>query len=290
MMKKILFSFLWISSSVYSYDNHDTIRITEKEHLKDMALIVQQHLTAEALYLNVLSLDSIPFETGKLKFLNRIEVCCNNIRRLPHFFSDFTHLEVINLGNNLKLDLKSSFMLLSKCYGLKEIQLYSSDIKIVPDEISLLTSIVKLNLSNNIIKVLPEGMSKLSNLEELNISSNPINIYSILSTIKLLPRLKKLNIYNCKLTVIPDSLESLGNLEELILTGNKIKSLPESISYLSKLKTLIIADNQIEDIPLSIIKLKELKVLLLGGYKIDENKLNYIKKKMPWCNIIGNKI
>ncbi len=121
-----------------------------------------------------------------------------------------------------------------------ELDLSSSMLTNIVDEIVNLTNLRRFYLYDNSIATLPDSIGDLSALEELDASHN-------------------------RLVSIPITIGKLENLLELILSTNSLTSIPEEIGHIRKLEMLCIADNELADIPVSIGELASLRILKLCG-------------------------
>jgi Leucine-rich repeat (LRR) protein len=142
----------------------------------------------------------------------------------------------------------------------------------LPDEITQLRQIIKLQLNDNNLTIgnntdsLPVGLSQLENLEVLNLSSNlfggPLNV-----EIGQLSKLKILNLsINYFTGKIPTSFGNLKNVTKILLNQNAISgSLPSNIGSMENLEELILSQNKITgSIPVSIGNLSKLKILSIS--------------------------
>jgi hypothetical protein len=71
--------------------------------------------------------------------------------------------------------------------------------KKIPDELTELKSLKKLNISGLNIRTLPENFTELKNLEYLNLSMNKLDLKNELSKLRSLPNLKVLSISGNKI-------------------------------------------------------------------------------------------
>ncbi len=106
-----------------------------------------------------------------------------------------------------------------------------------PEEITMLTSLKKLNFAWNFLKKLPKSICNLKSLKELDLIGN-------------------------KLTSLPKEIGKLSCLEELDLSINELTSIPNTLGELTSLKTLNLIHNKIITLP------ENLKDLELRGLKI----------------------
>lgn len=149
----------------------------------------------------------------------------------------------------------------------------------MPDNITNLTEIVRLNLNDNRLTIgnttdsLPNGWSKMQKLEVLNLSSNilggPVNAeLGTLSSLRILNL--SLNFFSKKL---PSALGNLPNIRQILLNQNEITgSIPASFGQMTTLEELILSQNQLSgSLPDQIGNLSALRVLSITQNQIDGN-------------------
>ena len=96
-------------------------------------------------------------------------------------------------------------ILLINFFNLTKIDLYSHQIKEIPESIGQLVNLQELLLSYNQIKEIPASIGQLNNLQKLELSNNQIK-------------------------EIPELIRQLVNLQQLCLNNNQIKEIPKSIA------------------------------------------------------------
>lgn len=122
-------------------------------------------------------------------------------------------------------------------HGWNKLDLSNCGLKEIPRIIftdCLDVSIVDLSTSNfclpeerNQIKVIPEDISKLKKLTRLNLSNNDIS--EINDSFGQLQNLRHLNLSNNKIKFLPPQVANLPKLEDLLLEGNPFDLLPPEI-------------------------------------------------------------
>ena len=157
---------------------------------------------------------------------------------------------------------------------LRKLDLKINRIGVLPTSIGSLSSLKYLDLSNNVIKRLPESIGYLNLLEFLYLRYN--NLINIPTSIGLLKNLKTLDLRHNKLTSLPDTISNLHSLEVLDLHGNQIIELSNSLKHLSYLKKLELGLNNLKYLPDWIKNLRSLKILGLGGNKLLFNLPDWI--------------
>ncbi|QNM85624.1 leucine-rich repeat domain-containing protein [Polaribacter pectinis] len=130
--------------------------------------------------------------------------------------------------------------------------------------------IVRLDISSSNLKSLPQELFLFENLEELDISNNKFeDTEQLILDLKKLPNLKLLAFRYSKLKKLPENIGILNNLEGISLDGNILRS-AESIGELNNLKYLSFRRNKkLKELPSSINKLKCLQLLDVSGSGIE---------------------
>lgn len=196
------------------------------------------HLTQlSSLYITRNDIPRIPAEIAKLKHLRALHAdnnpFCNNA--LPPELGQLELLEILDLGAD-RGDL--SFIVeipekLSNLSNLIKLNLKNNELVNVPSFFGKLCSLEELNLSCNEIRSLPEEMIQLQNLEILDVSFNSLE--EIPNSLLGISSLLQLSLEVNNLTHLPDELFRLINLRHLILFGNEsLNGLPEGITRLSR--------------------------------------------------------
>jgi hypothetical protein len=136
----------------------------------------------------------------------------------------------------------------------------------IPDNISVLTGLVTLNVSKNIIDRLPMSLIKLKQLTELNASDCPIlNLEQF--PFNEIKGLRILNFNSCKLEIFSSHVGELHQLEVLDLGVNRLKKIPRQIGHIgNSLGKLLLNENMLVDLPGEIGMLDpSLKLELVGN-------------------------
>ena len=172
----------------------------------------------------------------------------------------------------------SSYEQLANCLRLHlqtwdeqdELDLESSNIISLPDELMQLTSLQTLNLYNNQLTSIPDNLGYwLTNLLHLLLNCN--HLTSIPDSLGHLDRLETLDLCGNRLTTVPDSLGQLNSLETLDLIGNQLTYVPDSLGQLTNLRYLKLDGNQLASVPDSLGQLKNLRELSLN-----DNRLTFV--------------
>ena len=169
---------------------------------------------------------SLPYESGQPY------TCFND--------GDINFLTDLNQMNSLGYDSPISLGTQTWNYGKLKVfvatytpngaGISSTQIEILPDNISNLTEIITLYLEWNHLTNLPNSFTELATLKNLYISNNKIE--SLNSDFGNLTELKILDAGYNYISEIPDSFLELENLEYLWLFNNDITYIPEGICSL----------------------------------------------------------
>ena len=158
---------------------------------------------------------------------------------------------------------------------LKKLDLKINRLTTIPPSIQSLSLLSYLDLSYNKIKYLPKSIGSLISLKGFYLRHN--NLENIPNSIGSLKSLKILDLRKNKLKNIPISIGNLSKLEVLDLHGNQLIELPDSIGELSSLKVIDLGLNYLRILPKNMKLLSSLEVLELGGNK-------YLKQLPNWIN------
>ena len=107
--------------------------------------------------------------------------------------------------------------------------------------ITQLKKLIELNISFNKLTTIPDAISEMVELERLNLRCNQLTVLS--PAIKQLRKLKWLDISHNKLSAIPDAIGEIVGLEELDLSYNQLTVLGPAIKQLKKLQLLFVNGN-----------------------------------------------
>lgn len=159
-------------------------------------------------------------------------------------------LEVLKLKNNKIKYIGPEILSLGR---LKDLDLSTNNITRLPDELGLLTQLVKLNLSALQVKCVPDSR-KSSFIKVMNKDF-------IVGNLKLLEELELQD--NRSITYLPDTCIYLSALKKLNLRNTQIMHLNEDlIANLSNLVDFCIRDNpQIGHLPSTVLNLLSTLIL-----------------------------
>ena len=121
-------------------------------------------------------------------------------------------IDFVNLGN-VKIKGETFFEHLEYILSLKMLYLPFKGIKVIPDNIGLLSSLESLSLNNNNIKELPFSIGKLNNLKLLQLSKN--KLINLPISISRLINLKKMTLEHNNI-----SIEESNNIQMLLPNCN----------------------------------------------------------------------
>ncbi|KAJ8944880.1 hypothetical protein NQ318_020936 [Aromia moschata] len=173
------------------------------------------------------NLTDLPQEIGSLTKLTKLYINHNKINNLPKEFYKLTELKYLFLHNNclnsLSKDVADLVMLeklevpLEFCENmihLKILELRDNQISIIPNELTNLAHLIKLDLTNNSITELtciPKCIYGMVGVEILLLNDNSINEIDI-EELQNLKRLATLNLSNNNIHHVPPQL---GNITQL---------------------------------------------------------------------------
>jgi Leucine-rich repeat (LRR) protein len=214
------------------------------------------------------SLESLSFQHLGLKFLPE-EIC------------DLKNIESLSLGYNHFTEIPS---FLGKMKNLKYLALLYNQLTDLPEGLSGLTTLENLSLMyNETLTGLPNVVTKLPFLTKLDISF--CFIKTLPEEIRNLQSLKELSVDHCKLSILPNEIGELPALETLYLNSNKLSALPESMGNLKNLRSLNVSYNNLTELPKSFSELDSLR-----GIGFSDNQLSSFPAclaKLPKLNNIS---
>jgi len=193
------------------------------------------------------------------RFQSDLQVWCDTAQNRPEYKNRLTAAGAI----------RSCYAAQLSVLNLRGLRLTS-----LPDSISKLTALQKLDLSDNRLRELPDSISKLTALQKLDLSDN-------------------------RLRELPESIGKLTALQKLDLSDNRLRELPESIGKLTVLQWLDLSGHRLQKLPDSISKLAAHSDLFLNGhrrleevffYPLDIKNNSVLLKKTPTNEYIFNEI
>lgn len=196
----------------------------------------------------------------------------DNRLNLSHTELDTDSLE-INL-TNLIIEEDSSLSHLK----IQHLLVANNRLSSVPDVVSRLKNITRLDFSNNSISLVCDAITQMASLTHLYLRNNQITDNDLPKDMIGLKSLRTLNLSGNRLTCLPPQVLDIVSLRNLFLGANQIKQVDSGIKRLKRLRLLYLGGNQLEYLPREIGELPYMQVLLLS-----DNKL----KKLPCslCNL-----
>eukprot|EP01103_Thecamoeba_quadrilineata_P010189 TRINITY_DN2125_c1_g2_i1.p1 TRINITY_DN2125_c1_g2~~TRINITY_DN2125_c1_g2_i1.p1 ORF type:complete len:1272 (+),score=274.58 TRINITY_DN2125_c1_g2_i1:40-3855(+) len=181
--------------------------------------------------------------------------------------------------------------------GLYSLDVKGCRLKLLPQNISKLTSLHVLRLEDNRITSLPTvELASMKNLREFNLARNQLlrfpveslkwienltcfvmnsNQLSSLPPMDNLLALRQLHLESNEFTTFPSQVCDLPSLRVLQLSNNRISSICDSVSKLTLLEELHLKNNTLKSICPQIGKLKSLKCL-----DVSENDLSSLSEEL----------
>jgi leucine-rich repeat protein SHOC2 len=132
-------------------------------------------------------LKELPESIGSLINLTELYLGFNELERLPDSIGHLKNLTKLYLNINLDKPIDEDRIIEIEDWPRRYILFGSFEtcnfLKIFPESITNLTSLVELDIADNQITTLPSSISNLTNLSYLNIDRNPLTDLSILQTL-----------------------------------------------------------------------------------------------------------
>ncbi len=147
---------------------------------------------------------------------------------------------------------------------LRELRLYDVPMESLPQSLTALESLTKLDLNHNGLEDLGPLIGQLKSLRELRLTE-PIR--GGLGELYALEELRTLEIYDSKLPAFDERLGQMQGLQRLVLTRH-VPQLPDSLGALSALRHLEINEVQM-DLPAQVFSLASLEVLSAPQARLD---------------------
>lgn len=141
---------------------------------------------------------------------------------------DYSHRNLSSLDTNELLTIVKT------PNRIKNFQLNSNTLLIIPSEIGQFQSLITLELSNNQLFQLPHEICLLKNLKNLYLKNNSLDDFSLPKELEQLKQLEVINLGGNRLKQFPYQLFQLINLKEIYLGSNQILFLPDLFQTLMK--------------------------------------------------------
>ena len=201
---------------------------------------------------------------------------------------------ILNLSHR---DLKVIPAELSKLSSLHTLLLNNNQIIMPPEEVSHLWNLEYLSLENNQLTLLPSVFSSLrNNLQFLNLSDNPFTHFP--PVVCKLMNLRSLWLDRIGLTGFPSKVCCLTKLERLSLVGNSISEIGEELGNLVNLRWLSLAKNKLTRLSggngkdcVHFTKLEKLEILVLQDNQLTEYPMELCSlQSLAYVNLRRNRI
>lgn len=192
-------------------------------------------------------LKEVPSDVFNLcEILRNLDLSKNRIATLPEDLGKFKHLKQLNLDTN-KLQ-----MLPTCIVNLKKLEM--------------------LNVSNNQIATLPHSFSNLSNLKQVYLNSNNFNHFPL--QLLGLPSLEVVELSNNKITEIPCGMSNFY-ATELNLSQNELSQISNDLHLAPRLKILRLEENclSLDAITPSLLSDSKLHTINLDGNLFETKQL-----------------
>ncbi len=160
----------------------------------------------------------------------------------------------------------------------KFLDLSRMNLKEIPDEVSEVNSLEKIDLSNNQIGELSDAFLKMPSIIELNASYNNLD-YSSFIKLSNIPSIRLIDISGNQIEVIDEELRRFKNLKVLNLSKNRVKKVGVDFSVCPRLTDLNLSENLIEEIDIVNFINSKLVVLDLSGNPLKHLDEDIIKQK-----------
>lgn len=192
----------------------------------------------------------------------------------------------IGAGDALLDSIPDSMSQLSR---LQRLNVSGNALRDFPGSIRGLNQLQALDLSYNLIGLLPEWIGEFSGLQSIKIAKN--NIKKIPFSFWKLNKIWNVDFSGNRICEISDGIGNLRNLRSLNLSGNKISVLPRRFSELSSLQSVNISANILGLFPEEICSLSDLRSINLSENKISEipDKIGNLSK-VQYLNLSSNYI
>ncbi|WP_299221991.1 leucine-rich repeat domain-containing protein [uncultured Aquimarina sp.] len=247
----------------------------------------------------------------KISKISRLDLSNQDLEELPISIESVKDLKMINLSNNIKLNIDSTFRKLAVHKNLEVLILDSLDIKEVPASIKLFPNLKQislvhnpnlnlqqvitqisglpiefLNLKNNKLASLPENITKLQDLRDLNLSYNTMNDPLSYTYLGKLPKLYSLWIDHNELQKLPNTIGELSQIRFLYIDHNELKELPYQLTNMKKLWVVHAGYNQFKELPAVFTTLKSLLMVHINNNQIQHIPKVYETEKYPLAGLL----
>eukprot|EP00026_Physarum_polycephalum_P000022 Phypoly_transcript_00022.p1 GENE.Phypoly_transcript_00022~~Phypoly_transcript_00022.p1 ORF type:complete len:3281 (-),score=556.54 Phypoly_transcript_00022:159-8669(-) len=217
---------------------------------------------------NSLSLSTLPSAVYNLANLKTLDITKNYLNQMPIQLSALTSLVKLRMEENQILFLTDpvTYIMSQALTNLKELNLDTNLISVIPESFALFSQLEILSLRNNKLTEFANPICSLPNLRVLRLSGNTLT--KMPTTSVKFSQLHILDLCKTGLANLPHSLTVLPSLKELHLSDNLLGSLPLGFSELTSLEILALDGNRLTEFPASILSLTSLRSLNLNNNDI----------------------
>ncbi|KAJ0641956.1 putative leucine-rich repeat domain superfamily [Helianthus annuus] len=192
--------------------------------------IITRHSSSSLLELNLEwnDIKEVASSIGNLQKLLSLNLSrCYNLKSLPGCIWSLQHLRTLDLSSTGIEELPED---LGQLECLEELYLTNTEVKHLPSSICMLKHLKTLRLPvRKYLEKLPEDVGQLESLEILHLNFS-VNLREIPNSICKLKCLKELDLEGCeRLEKLPEELGNLKCLQYLNVRDTGITQLPQSI-------------------------------------------------------------
>ncbi|XP_026469114.1 protein lap1-like [Ctenocephalides felis] len=235
----------WRCWSKTAEDKKTSITILDLSHqsLIDVPNDVFSHeRTLEELHLNSNRIYDLPRQLFLCLGLKILNVCDNDLTRIPNAIQDLKNLSTLDLSKNAITIIPD----LNQLQHLNILNLSLNPLDRIPDTIYNTSTLTELYLNDTNLTYIVANIGKLVNLSIFEIRENKLT--SLPESICRLKKLTRLDVGQNELTNLPSSFGQLSSLTELSLDLNYLECLPESLAKLSHLIHLDVSFNNVTNL------------------------------------------
>lgn len=168
-------------------------------------------------------------------------------RELPDALGDLPALEDLTLEVGPSFQLGAALRTLSRLPALRTLALNGGEVATLPDEIGLMTRIVRLDLWGTGTERVSAALYGLSQLRELMM--HQVRLTELPPALGQLRALTALAVMNSPLARLPEELGELSELIWLYLDGSALAALPSSVARLTRLEAVHLTDCPLRQLP-----------------------------------------
>lgn len=151
----------------------------------------------------------------------------------------------------------------------------NSNLTELPDKLKACKKLTQLICRNNSITFLPNWLSDLKSLKKVDFSNNKrLNIQQTFAELSECTNLESIAFNHCNMIYLPVSVRKLKDLKHVAISNNRIKRLPPIFEYVHW-EQLDLSYNCIDTLPRSIVFTNTLKELDLSFNPGITQKINY---------------